>query len=180
MSSPLRALQPCDDVIVVAPGLLGTSIFAACRLSPGERILTFTGRVITFEEAVSKGELESYALQVDREAYLDTQAPGCYVNHSCDPNAGIVDSVNLVAIRQIEEGEEIRFDYSTTMDEDHWTMQCLCGTPNCRGTIIDFKHLPPFIQDRYLQQEIVQPFIAARFNSHPVPLRVVPASVGSG
>lgn len=152
----------CSDTVVIANGELGLSIFAARRLLPGEKILTFSGPLITFSEAVAKGELESYALQIDSGAYLDTRAPGCYVNHSCDPNAGIVDSVTLVAIRGIPAGEEIRFDYSTTMDEDHWTMNCRCGASRCRKIITDFKYLPPDVQDSYLVRNIVQPFIAAR------------------
>jgi len=44
-----------------------------------------------------------------------------FFNHSCDPNAGLqIDGqkVWLVAIKNITQGEEITWDYSTTMDED--------------------------------------------------------------
>jgi len=152
--------QPSTEAVVVATGTLGISVFAAQRLAPRERILTFCGPVISFLEAVRKGSLESYALQIAKGAYLDTCAPGCYVNHSCEPNAGIVNGIYLVAIRPIEDGEEIRFDYSTTMDEDHWTMICRCGTESCRKIITDFKYLPAQLRERYLRQGIVQPFIS--------------------
>jgi hypothetical protein len=155
--------QPRAESVVVAPGVLGTSVFASRPLSPKQKILTFTGPIITFHEAVRKGELESYALQIGAGTYLDTCAPGCFVNHSCDPNAGIVDGIHLVAIRSIRIGEEIRFDYSTTMDENYWTMKCLCGSSSCRGIIADFKHLAGQLQRRYLLQKIVQPFIAEQF-----------------
>ena len=86
--------------------------------------------------------------------------PDRYLNHSCDPNAGIVDNRRLVAIRAIAAGEEIRFDYSTTMAEDFWTLECRCGSPLCRGTVTDFRLLPSEVKQRYLELGVVQGFIA--------------------
>ncbi len=68
----------------------------------------------------------------------------------------------LIALRPIEAGEEIRFDYSTTMSDDHWTMECRCGEPICRRVVLDFHHLPPIAQNRYLQLGVVQRFIVRR------------------
>jgi len=56
-------------------------------------------------------------------------------------------------------GEEIRFDYSTTMSQDHWAMECRCGQATCRRVILNFHHLPPITQNRYLQLGIVPRFI---------------------
>ena len=50
--------------------------------------------------------------------------------------------VTLGAVRDIAAGEQVTFDYSTTMDEDDFELDCLCGSPNCRGRVSDFKHLP--------------------------------------
>ena len=91
--------------------------------------------------------------------YIDTQAPAVFVNHSCDPNAGIRNDENMVALRDIAAGEEVRFDYSTTMEEQSFTMQCLCGLPQCRHVIKDFSTLPQHLKERYLDLRIVMNFI---------------------
>ncbi|MBI2625395.1 MAG: hypothetical protein HYW70_03640 [Candidatus Nealsonbacteria bacterium] len=58
---------------------------------------------------------------------------------------------------------EITFDYSTTMDEDDWGMDCQCGSKSCRGRIRDFKYLPPDIQKKYLDLGIVPEYISKNF-----------------
>jgi len=42
----------------------------------------------------------------------DPAEAGDLVNHSCDPNCGLVGAVLVVAMRDIEPGEEITFDYA--------------------------------------------------------------------
>jgi SET domain-containing protein len=82
-----------------------------------------------------------------------------FFNHSCDPNAGLKITATkavLVAIKDISLGQEITWDYSTTMDEDDWEMNGNCGSNNCSGKIRDFKYLPPEIQQKYLTLDIVQ------------------------
>ena len=65
----------------------------------------------------------------------------------------------LVAIMDIHEGEEITWDYSTTMNEDDWEMDCVCGSKNCRGRIRDFKYLPENVQQKYINLRIVPKYI---------------------
>ncbi len=85
------------------------------------------------------------------------------VNHSCSPNAGLRSNRILVALRNIGCGEEICYDYSTTMSEGRWTMQCRCGDLNCRSTVGDFHDLPTPRQQHYLQLGVVQSFIVEEF-----------------
>jgi hypothetical protein len=86
---------------------------------------------------------------------------------------GIKNERMLIALRPIETGEEIRFDYSTTMSADHWTMECRCGQPTCRRVILDFHHLPPIMQNRYLQLGVVQRFIVNEVRRRSPAHRVV-------
>lgn len=89
--------------------------------------------------------------------------PRKYINHSCDPNVGILrrpraeggwDS-DLISIRSIRKGEEITLDYATTQLEE-WSLRgCRCGTAFCRHTITDFAHLPPELQDKYIALGII-------------------------
>ncbi len=143
----------------VGPCAFGRGLFAAQAFQPGQAILMFAGPLLDHAQVLALGDDQAYALQIGPDRYLDTMEPGRYTNHSCDPNAGIVDDRVLTALRPIEPGDEIRFDYSTTMSEDHWTMECRCGEPFCRRVILDFHHLPVIAQNRYLQLGIVQSFI---------------------
>ena len=101
-------------------------------------------------------------LQIGPNEYIDSQEPGVLVNHACFPNAGIRNDRFLMAIQDILPGQEIFFDYSTTMDEDNWTLECKCGSPNCRHIIKDFRYLPIDVQRKYLKLNIVQSFIAKK------------------
>ena len=103
------------------------------------------------------------AIQVGPDQYIDTQPPGVFANHSCAPNAGIRNDRDLVALRDIPKGEEICFDYSTTMDEKSFTMACRCGTPECRKMVTDFAELPAGTQQYYVTRGLVMGFIARRF-----------------
>lgn len=152
---------------------VGRGVFAKKRIRKGEHILMFNGPIVTSQQAMDMdmerfGKRLGNALQVGHDEYIYIEEPGRLVNHSCDPNAGIKNDNVLVAIQEIEKGEEIRYDYSTTMDEDYpgmdnWTMECECGTKNCRKTIRDFKHLPEETIERYLKLGIVQRFIADQY-----------------
>ncbi|MET0406330.1 MAG: SET domain-containing protein-lysine N-methyltransferase [Cystobacter sp.] len=140
---------------------LGRGLFAAAGFERGEVILTFTGRVRGLKEIL--GRTDSFnLLQVSRDGYLDLESPGLFVNHSCEPNAGVCNNTTLIALRDIRAGEEIQYDYSTTMDEDLETMACGCGSRKCRGVVRDFRHLPMELKRNYLMLGLVQDFIHAR------------------
>lgn len=148
--APSFYIRPCD---------VGLGVFAGRHIQVGEVILRIWGPTIDFAETKRRGPRECMAIQIGPGRYIDTQAPGVFVNHSCEPNAGICDDVNMIALRDIAAGEEIRFDYSTTMEEQSFTMECLCGLPQCRHVISDFSTLPERLQQRYLELRIVMKFI---------------------
>ena len=47
----------------------------------------------------------------------------------------VSDKREFVAIRDIDEGEEITFDYHSTEDEIAEEFDCVCGSENCRERI---------------------------------------------
>ena len=80
------------------------------------------------------GRNRAYAFQSGPHHYLELTAPGRYLNHSCDPNAGIMNDRVVTALRPIEAGEEITVDYRlNALDGDSWP--CSCGTAACTGTV---------------------------------------------
>ncbi len=122
--------------IFVASCRFGRGVFAAETIPASMTILTFTGPLLTLAQAVALGDKQVNALQLGPDVFLNTEEPGVIVNHSCHPNAGILNDLDLVALRTIERGVEITMDYSTTVGgNDDWEMECLCGEPACQGRV---------------------------------------------
>lgn len=142
---------------------IGRGLFAIKRIRAGEMVLAFGGDVLTPEQVRSMAERQGDAVQIGSRYYIDVQPPGLFTNHSCQPNTGVMNDTILVALRDINVDEELRFDYSTTMSEEEWTMQCRCGSAQCRGVIGDFHLLPKRVKRRYLALGIVQRFIVDEY-----------------
>ena len=136
---------------------VGRGVFAAGPIAGGEEIMRYGGPFLRYDQTTP----QTLAVQVGPDLYLGgSGGADDFVNHSCEPNAGLVvrddgRDVRLVAVRDIAAGEEVCFDYSTTMDEDDFELDCGCGSPNCRGRVRDFKHLPTELKRRYASLGIV-------------------------
>lgn len=168
-ATPLRYTVRTVEAICVAsschvlPGSeTGKGVFAVRKIVSGEALMSVDGPVTDFLATLAMGEAQCYALQFGPDAYYDLDAPARWANHACDPNCGIR-ACRFVALHDIAQGEELTWDYSTTMDERYWTMQCQCGSPTCRGVVDDFRTLPAELRQRYLDLGIVMPFIAEQY-----------------
>jgi hypothetical protein len=58
-----------------------------------------------------------------------------FINHSCDPNLRFDTAGNVVAARDIREGEEVFIDYGFFVVNFDEPFTCTCGAQNCRGRI---------------------------------------------
>ncbi len=155
--------------IVVGTGPHGRGLFATGPISAGELVLVFVGPHLTRAETIDS-PIEAYTVQVGPDDYINPAPPGCFINHSCQPNTRFSASDRLVASRDIRPGEELFFDYSTSMDEDHWTLLCECGVPGCRGRITDFKWLAPDVQQHYLARGMVPTWLVVHLGgARPAP-----------
>jgi hypothetical protein len=154
--------------IIVLETEKGKAVFAGRDFASREFICEFTGSIHTKEEyARLHDPCNNHFLQIDEGHFLGpSNEVDDLFNHSCNPNCGLEyrdGVIRLVAIRPIQKGEELTFDYSTTMDEDCWEMECRCGEENCRRLVRDFKHLPYEVQQKYLVLGVVPGFIARKF-----------------
>lgn len=140
---------------------IGLGLFAARAFSRRDVIIRITGRVVHYQLLWDRGgTFMNNCIRFGPETYLDPgEGVGRYVNHSCEPNAGIVKRANqlfLIAANDIRRGDELTFDYSTTIgDDDIWTMRCRCGTPSCRGRVRRFGSLPAELRERYVRLGLV-------------------------
>jgi hypothetical protein len=128
----------------------GKGIFAKVDFKKGDLIFTWRG-------VRKKGKKVKYPyigrtwLTVGEFEWLapPRNSPGWYINHSCNPNAGIRGSIHVVAMQDIYAGEEITMDYSTTESDEDWHLICHCESKNCRGIIRSYEFLPPELKQKY-------------------------------
>ncbi len=142
----------------------GNGVFAGRDFNCGEKVMKFGGKIFTFGQLPKPYEsVQDHYIQISKKLYMGPSGSfDDFFNHSCNPNSGLKikgKSVLLVAIKNIRKGEEITYDYSTTMDEDDWELECRCGSKNCRKIIRDFKYLPRNVQNRYIRLGIVPSYI---------------------
>lgn len=140
----------------------GKGVFAKKNIRDGETILIFRGNILSFEEAKIN---RAYCLQIGIDKYYGPSGwVDDYVNHSCQPNAGLKNARTLIALQNIQKNEEITFDYSTCLHENNWTMECKCDSLHCRGMIGDFRYIPQLVQKKYLQMGVVPKWILDAMN----------------
>jgi hypothetical protein len=150
-----------SDSIEIRNSKFGKGLFAIHDIEPGAVLYKVSGneKEMNLYETTLLNEKESHAIQIDFDRYLLCEPPFLYSNHSCNPNCAINEKLEMFALKKIKAGEELFWDYSTSMLERHWTMKCSCGEKNCRKIIKDFDLLPKYLQRKYLEMNIVLPFI---------------------
>jgi SET domain-containing protein len=156
------------EKIVIGDCKHGKGVFATEHINAGGKILQFEGSVVSPEELPNPySAANDYYLQIGERIFLGPSGGiDDYVNHSCCPNTGVLfdsGNIKLVAITPIPSGSEITFDYSTTMENFWWEMDCSCGSANCRRKIKNFMDIGPEIQARYIQLGVVPHYILKHF-----------------
>jgi uncharacterized protein len=153
-----------ENSVEIKQSKFGMGLFANSDIPAGTIICKVSGRELSFAETVLLNDKESYTLQTDFDKYIYCEPPFLYSNHSCNPNCAVNSGLELFALKNIKVGQELFWDYSTSMLERHWTLKCSCGEKNCRKIITDFDLLPQKLQNKYLQLNIVFPFIVQFLN----------------
>src|SRR5512133_1731570 len=123
----------------------GNGIFSLEPIRKGELVAVFGGVVYEWDAFIHLPDIErSLCLQVEDRHFLVPRpiGEGDFVNHSCNPNAGLSGQIALVAMRDIVPGEEITFDYAMAASSSVDEFDCACGAPACRGRVSgdDWKH----------------------------------------
>jgi SET domain-containing protein len=150
--------------LIVKETAKGKGVFASRNYTKGEFIIRFNGKTYSKEEYKTLVDFDNnHFLQIAQEIFIGPSGElDDLINHSCQPNCGVVytqKEICLCAIKDIKKGEEICFDYSTTMAENYWEMECCCGSPDCRRIIQDFQCLPQKLKKNYLSHGVVPEFI---------------------
>jgi SET domain-containing protein len=138
----------------------GNGVFAVAPIRRGEQVIEYKGKLLTHAEADELygdgGETgHTFLFTLNDDYIIDANQRGNsarWINHSCASNCRALveesasgdprrDKVVIEAIRAIKPGEELTYDYGIVLDVPHtarlkklWT--CLCGSPDCIGTLL--------------------------------------------
>lgn len=130
----------------------GKGIFAKQNIKKGEIITVVKGKIYTIKnskDAKRQGLDENYLHQIDWDKFINNTTISRFTNHSCNPNSGIKNKIELVAMRNIKKDEEITVDYDTFDYGTLGTFKCKCGSKNCRKIIRGYKYLPEKLKKKY-------------------------------
>jgi hypothetical protein len=121
-------------------------VFAKERIMQDAVVFYLKGTVSTqpTKYTIQLGNRRHLNFPALRKANDDLDYCWQYLNHSCEAN-GYMNTAELTfrALRNIEAGEEITFNYLTTESEMAVPFNCICGSPNCFGFIQGRNFLSP-------------------------------------
>jgi hypothetical protein len=142
----LGPVLQCDSHLVgVLVARSGRRLVAIRPIADGTRVLTITGR----ETLVPT----RYSLQVGAALHLDQDCAHDeldlvqryfwrYLDHSCEPTT-VIRNREVIAIRDIAEGDAVTFDYNTTEYDMAEPFRCRCRSAHCVGMVRGARHLTP-------------------------------------
>jgi SET domain-containing protein len=132
----------------------GHGVFALRRIRKGTTVVEYLGERVSHAEADSRYEDKdaadnhTFLFTVDARTVIDAGVGGNearFINHGCDPNCQSVTHrrrIFIEAIRTIQPGEELCYDYQIQRDADDpknvdQIFACRCGAKNCRGSMLE-------------------------------------------
>ncbi|MGH9212365.1 MAG: SET domain-containing protein [Acidimicrobiales bacterium] len=114
--------------------IAGRGLFAVAPIAAGEVVAVKGGHVVDRETMLALPEkLQNSEIQIAEGLYVTALTDDEYepvmlfINHSCEPNVGVAGNVVLVAMRDVDAGEELTTDYAL-FDSPTAAMACSCGT----------------------------------------------------
>ena len=127
-------------LIIRSSAIHAAGCYTTTRIAKGRKVAEYTGPRLTKDEAdkLYEGSPVTYLFGLgDGSVVIDGHCMAMFINHSCDPNCEteeIRGRVWIKAIRKIEPGEEITYDYCL-YDGGEDEAFCNCGSKQCRGTM---------------------------------------------
>lgn len=143
------ASQDSHKVIVKKTKLYGKGVFAIKKIHKDEIIAIFDGPIYDGLFDAWTDDLLCHAIQCGETLWRDSTGLARYINHSCEPNCGVKNFFSITAMRTIQPGEQITWDYEMTEKSNWFKMRCRCGSPLCRKIIGNYKNMPRKIRKKY-------------------------------
>jgi uncharacterized protein len=131
----------------------GKGVFAVAPIAEGQHLIEYIGEHIGWKEALRRHPHDP--AQPNHTFYFSLEDGNCidanvggndsrWINHSCKPNCEADEThgrVFIKALRNIDKGEELFYDYGLVIDEKYTKKlkseyACWCGAKKCRGTML--------------------------------------------
>jgi uncharacterized protein len=159
----ILAIMPKKKIVARLSPIHGNGVFADELIRKGERVVRYKGKVRTHDQVdEAYGEMDenghTFLFTLNDDYVIDANVDGNvarWINHSCAPNCEAVieenakgkahkDKVFIEAIRDIQPGEELTYNYGIVLDEPHTAKAkklwgCKCGSKQCTGTMLQPK-----------------------------------------
>tara|TARA_Y100000816_G_scaffold274556_1_gene241939 strand:+ start:859 stop:1308 length:450 start_codon:yes stop_codon:yes gene_type:complete len=121
-------------------------LYAKCNIKKGTRIIEYKGKLVTVKKSEIDPKFDNnkaiYLFGVNNRYDLD----GDYrfntarlINHSCEPNCEVFGEglkIWVFAMKNINKGEELSYDYGFSFDSNYKNYPCNCGSKKCVGYIV--------------------------------------------
>jgi len=136
-------------------GVHGKGVYAIRPIKKGEVVIEYKGEMVTWKQAERRHPHNpddpdhTFFFHIDDKHVIDAAYGGNaarWINHACKPNCeSDIDEqryrVYIRALRRIEPGEELFYDYGLVIDEPYTKklkkqFACRCGAKRCRGTML--------------------------------------------
>lgn len=134
-------------------GVHGKGVFAVAPIRCGERVIEYTGELITWKQALRRHPHDpsdpnhTFFFHIDDKHVIDAKVGGNvsrWINHACETNCEADEQdgrVFIKARRDLQPGEELFYDYGLVIDGRltpslKKQYPCRCGSDHCRGTLL--------------------------------------------
>lgn len=116
---------------------MGKGLFATQGYRKNQTIGEMTGVIISDDNYDP-----DYVVDLGKLGVLEPHPPFRFLNHSCEPNAALIEyegdaeelpTMWVEALRAIRPGDQVTIDYAWPADA---AIPCLCGAKACRGWVV--------------------------------------------
>ncbi len=155
--------MPKKKIVARLSPIHGNGVFADELIRKGDRVVRYKGEVRSHSQVdEAYGDIDenghTFLFTLNDDYVIDANVDGNvarWINHSCAPNCEAVleesakgkprkDKVFIEAIRDIQPGEELTYNYGIVLAERHTAKMkkiwgCKCGSKKCTGTMLQPK-----------------------------------------
>lgn len=154
-------------------------VFARKPVAKGEVLVVWGGVIRSYAQLQQLPEdLRRHSIQVEEDLFqvpASAYDPPDFINHSCNPNAGMSGQIALVAMRDIGRGEEVCMDYAMCDATPYDEFDCHCGERTCRSRVTGSDWARPELWKRY--RGYFSPYLQRRIDAIRAERRAVKVPV---